>query len=817
MVDFTGVQTMDDILTQIMGSVFGGGAIGGLMGGLLKQPMYSMLGLQNGNQRDALLDFVLSSDKTPFGTAMELQNRRFTRIASANMQRLSNNAMRNWLADVGRTTMSYNSWLKQPGQQEAGADRSEAAYNAFIQNQAAGWSNNFLWKGLYQFADPDGMMAAQQYLQEAGTNVIRRGYLNGRRGAVLQARAVGNLFTNAKGEFSYNPADYGFMNVGEASAVAAALTKDLDFFSGSGVNSEKIKEASKRLDKMLKDYTQALAPLKDVFGKDVPAMIKAVEELSGKRLTQMDAAQVNRTVRQALDGAVAGNYTLEQQVQAGAAWRGALLQMNVPFLNDLSTMSVTGSILSATNVAGVAPRTMSAERWTKMASDRITRASVSAGGAAFAQAYAIMKSRDQSLTYDKFMSAYNSAFNGSIDQTLYRLTGTRNAAELARRGAESGYLADAYEEGVNKLAALEQGAGRSRARLRDMLLAQGYRSTDIDEAISYFNSTDRMHGTRVEADAGLSSGAGAIANALLVSPEYQDAMTGMRVLYSEKEAQARQAIVSRNRIISEKVRSMAPGSIGEAVRQFIAGDLTWDKMKKRNKEMFLIANSDAWDLGKKAYSIGKALFNYTGSKYGDVEALGVEAADYAIRTGATDENYLEWMEKFDKAKTRKEKDQAAEVLMAMQYGDSAEIGEYLRNGGDPKLIAKKMREAIRSGATSTFAIEVSDAIKGDKLLKSLSGNKKIEDKLQVITEGINAYTAEEGAVDIAGLKGVLTKAGVSSEMASELISNAGLQTNASLESILTDKFNILDDLAKALRDLVNKLSTKDGLSPEKEE
>lgn len=814
--DFSGVQTVDDLIMQLLGM---GGANASPMGMLMRpfiQPvLYSALGLQKGNQRDALLDFVAFSDKTPFGTAMELQNRRFTRIANANMQRLSSQAMHNWLADFGRTTMSYNSWV---GQQKAGADTSRAAYEAFIENQASGWASNPLWKGVYQFADPDGLMAAQQYLQQAGANVIRRGYLNGRRGAVLQARAVGNLFLNEKGEYDYNKADYGYMDVGEASAVAAALTKDLDFFKGAGVTPDGIKNASQRLSNMLKAYTNALGPLKDVFGKDVPAMLKAVEELSGKRITQMSAGQVGRMVRQVLDGATAGNYTLEQQVTAGAAWRGALTQMSVPFLNDLSSISVTGSILSAANMAGVAPRTMSAERWSKLSSDHITRASVSRGGAAFAQAFAILNARDPRLTYDRFMEQYNRSYNGSIDGTLYAMTGARNAAQMERLAGESGYLPRAYELGINKLAALDQSALQSRTRLRDSLLAQGYSSSAIDEALNYFNSTERMNNIEGINRSRMSDAAKGIANSLMSLDQYQGDMTNLRTLYSEREANRRASIISRNRAISERIKMMAPADMKEAIRMYMGGRSIGD-LRDSNKQLYAIVTSDAWKTAQTAYRAASLIG-------GNAE----DAAQYALMNGGADDNYIDWVLKYEQAKNPKDRAKAANVLAAMQYGDAAEINDYLQNGGSVGLISRAVKDFIGTKRESEFGVELSDRIKYDKMKKAIEGlqgrHKLTDTKAKTMLGQLVSYVDQEGAINTAGIQKALTKVhagvdnkgnviyndiGASEEAIKEIMSAAGMSSKSGLEEVLSDKLDLLGGLATAINNLVTELQKKNGI------
>ena len=121
--------------------------------------------------------------------------------------------------------MSFDSWrLTAEGSQYSDAEAG-AAYEAFIANKAQGQMSNPLWSMGYNALDPEGLNMAATYLQQAGANQIRFGALKGSRTAMLQARAIGQLFME-DGAYKFKASDYGYMSVGEASAVAAALTKD---------------------------------------------------------------------------------------------------------------------------------------------------------------------------------------------------------------------------------------------------------------------------------------------------------------------------------------------------------------------------------------------------------------------------------------------------------------------------------------------------------------------------------------------------------------------------------------------------------------
>ena len=797
-----GVLTVDDMLMRALG--MGGSPLGALLGPMLKPMLYGALGLESPGQRDALLDFVVSSNMTPFGTAMELRNRQYTRIATANMQRMQQASMQSWLTDFSKTTMSFSSW--KAARLADGAkleDLTNNAYEAAMREQARGWSNNPLWGFVYKSFDPDGMIAASEHLQMAGANIARRASINGQRNAFSQVRALNGLFK----EGAFNEADYGFMGRGEVAAVTAALTRDLDFFGGSN----NLKQATDKLRTTVQAYTKALSPLKDVFGKDVPAMIKAVEELSGRSFTSMGANSVGRMVRQVLDGATAGNYTLQQVADMSNAWRGALLQTNVPFLNDLSSTSVATNILNATVPAGAAPRYMSQARWENMAGDHIRRASISRGGELFTQAYAVLLQNNKSLTFEQFMDRYNNSYNGSITGTLYAMTGARNAADLQRMAGASGMLPQAYESNVNTLASLEMGARISRTRLRDRLRAQGYGSGAITEALNFFDRSSNMDFEAV-AGSNLSAGGKAVANSLLSLDMYQSDMTNLRTLYTNQEAAKRTQRISRARETADQIKLMAPKDLKDAINKLMGG-ATWDDLKASYKHLRKIADPEATaDAETIVAAIGTAASAMgLESSAGD---LATNAVLFRFSEGAASDKYLEYLDKYKNAKDEASKQKYAKHMLLYQYGDADKLEGYReRHKGKGGQLFKKITELAKTGDAGTIRAELSDYLIGDEL-KSVVANSDLDaDTKKAVLSNIDRMTAEQGQMSSGDWTSALTKTAegkelLSSEKALQFKEEAGIQQQ-SMESLLTDKFNILEGLVKAITDLVEQLKKSD--------
>ena len=339
-IDTTSPQTLtfEQIEQQMLNGVLGGTPLGPLVP-MMTPYLNQMLGLQGPGWRNPIMDSMVFSNMTPYGTYMSQMQNRFNRVANDALNRQSNAARRGWLENIGRTMMSFDSWKQtELGQQYAAATTDEKIlrqhYEDYISNEAIG-RDGWLAQAGYKFLDPEGYEAARNYLSMAGANLIRNGSVAGRRSAYMQARAVGGMFLDKNGKFDFNSADYGFMNIGEASAIAAAITKDTDLFSDAGFNSAKIKEATEKLRQKVQDYTKALSPLKDIFGSDIPQMITTLENISGQKFSQMDSATMALLSSKISIGMQVGGYDINQVLRGSMAMQETIDKMSVPFINGI--------------------------------------------------------------------------------------------------------------------------------------------------------------------------------------------------------------------------------------------------------------------------------------------------------------------------------------------------------------------------------------------------------------------------------------------------------------------------------------------------
>ena len=430
----------------------------------------SMLGLQN----DVLLNSVLFTNMTPYGAYNSQMERAINQAAGSALRLQRSNAQLAWLRDIGRASMSYESWLKQNNYRAS--DERHAQYENWISNQAYSRNDSMFWNAAYSLLDPDGLAGASEYLGAAASNVMRHSARRGNRGIWRQAKAIRDIFnTGENGAYEYNKFDYGHMSARDTAAVMAALTKEIDFFEGiDGTSTKKISEATKKLRDMTKEFTKALGPLKDIFGSDVPAMITTIEGLTGKKFASLDPTKITGVVNRAVAGMQSGIFDKNVLLATSAEISSNMLGMKVSSINDLSAGSQAMGILSRVQ-GGLRPIGMSEARYVKWVGDSMLRSSVSSGAEAFNQAYAVWKNdwenRGKSIAefaalYEKMRTDPNN--KRDADEALLALSGTHSFAELRQKAYGSAALEEAYTNNYGGIAAMWENAQRAIDMGRDL-------------------------------------------------------------------------------------------------------------------------------------------------------------------------------------------------------------------------------------------------------------------------------------------------------------------------------------------------------------
>ena len=567
---------MDALEQNILNDVFGNTALGPLMP-MLTPYLNRMAGLQGPGWRNPIMDSVIFSNMTPYGTYQSQLQNRFNRVANTALNRASNAARQKWVENIGRTMMSFDSWKNtETGKNYASIaeddDELRRYYDDYISNEALG-RDGFLWQTGYNMLDPEGFEASRTYLAQAGANLIRNGAIAGRRTAYMQARAVGNMFLDDKGEYNFKASDYGFMNVGEASAVAAELTKDTDLFSDAGYNPEKLKKATDALRTKVQEYTKALGPLKDIFGSDVPKMIEALQGLSGQRLSQMDPAKVASLTANVVAGHMVGGYSINEAMAQAGRMRQYIDGMNVPFINAMGAASQGLTYLNATST-GLAPAAMTEQRYLKNVEDMVVRTSNSQGAEYVNLAYAAWRARDENK--DKDFNAFQKEYDAlrkdmSTDAVIMRLGGTTDYYQLRNLGYKSKYFSEAIETDV--------GGRIARNEQLNTLISNGYLQATSDERDDYLAAVSAVQGdirlltdNKYLEEQGLSKGVTEQIQMIRQGFYGESLLTG---LHANAELRRKAPIMEKQirlRESLEKVKEAMPTGIKDIINNFISGE-----------------------------------------------------------------------------------------------------------------------------------------------------------------------------------------------------------------------------------------------------
>ena len=798
-----GAFTVDDMMTQALGSVLGGTPFASLQP-FLQGQAYSMLGLAGNGYRDALLDTVLFSNMTPYGTAVEMQRRQINRVAADALKIQQFQARTGFFQDLSKTAMSYDSWAALKPEN---AVLGKAGYENYIQNQAMGMSDNFLWSTMYQMLDPDGIIAAGQNLQQAGANVIRRSRTYGRRNAFLQARAVGNLFTDEQGNYSFDAKDYGFMDVGEASAVAAALTKDLDFFGGTDPKS--MEDAAKRLKDQVQAYTKALAPLKDVFGKDVPAMINAIEDLSGQKLSQMSSVRVQDVAQRVMAGAAAGNYNLGQLSAMTHQVGAAILGMNVPYINDLGALAQSQTILSVTE-GGLAPAFMSKARFDNMVTDATIRASNSRGADMLNLAYSAWKNEGAGRdggTMDKFMQQYNTLRETmGTDKAILAISGTNSLYQLEQVGARYSDYASAVEANLGGQMALGE-------NLDDMIEYGKYYidslegRTVYDRAVAGIKEHPEWLSNPELAPADLKGEIYAISYGKRgdgLAAGLQSAAN--RQKYKEAYQQQTKMMESANNI-----KGFLGSNLGSAVRMLIGGKMSANQIREVNAALSALDPEDQKMIQESSTRAISMMKKEDFATTEDYEKAVADQVKWEYNNGVNNLMYMdltaEWADAHAAGKDTAEIESRMNIVRNL---DQNLLGEYL-GAKDSEGYADRMQglKDFYYGKGGKSSIEATDFLRKEMITKSLMASKfgDSDNAMKAAEYMLEQESTATGSMTrqqlMSRAKGMEEAGMITAEQRVDLESSINKAYGPQDQTTqITDLFGSIGDLVKAVGELV---------------
>lgn len=441
----TGSDLFNQGLAKVLGAIIPGGEA---MAGLASPFLQRMLGIQN----DAMMNSVIMSNMTTYGTYQQNMNRMASMLGQQSAAPFMNAAQNQFLQGIARTMTSEEAYRQKFIEGKTNAP----TYQAYINSEVQGLKNNPITSTLYSMLDPMSMNDAGRYMGYTATNMIQAGLAAGNRNAFANVKTVmRGLFQDENGNYNFSSSDYGGMGQTEVTALMAALTKNTDFLKDADLTKAgSLGDAAKRLKDTVQEYAKALAPLKDVFGKDIPGMLQSIEELTGQSIATMDPERARSVAIRAIDSTNTGRYSLQHLTAISGVMNQQMRGMNVPTLNRLNATLYASRALDYMK-GGVMPNFMTADDFNNAAANLALSTASSNGADMFDQAYSLwahnqeMAGKDSSIDTFKDMVQKTAGPNGNMLKAAMAVAGANSSMDLERGMNYSGYRS-AKETGLGQ-------------------------------------------------------------------------------------------------------------------------------------------------------------------------------------------------------------------------------------------------------------------------------------------------------------------------------------------------------------------------------
>ena len=481
-------DAIQNVTGKILSSLIPGGAIASpFVTSILER--YTKLGHDQ-------LGAPLWTDMTPVGVERKRLNDYAGTVGDTVASEALTGEQRNIYAGIQRSLVSKQAYGEKHGL--SGKQLTER-YEQYISDQVDGMMANPVMGALYKALDPSNTAETGAYMSQATANLIRNGMAKGDQTAAIKARELtSRVFTSDDGKsYQFDKKQFGGMSQQEVAALTAALTKDADLdrlTNGADANdTKKLGDAAKAFQEKVKAFSSAIAPLKDVFGNDVPGMLKTIEEVSGQQISQISASRAAQLTNNIMARTQTGAYSIGEAAAMSEQLNKSYEQMNMSSVSRLMAPNVGLYVMDSIN-GGLRPSTMTAKDWSGSVADMRIRESAARNTQHVAQAYALWKQRkgNEKATFEDFQAeAVRKGYDTNATDALLKVAGVSSIQALSS-GMNYGTYTEAIQSGqaarMNSRAAGSARTTATRIALRGQtdLRRQMGRRTDatIDKAIA---------------------------------------------------------------------------------------------------------------------------------------------------------------------------------------------------------------------------------------------------------------------------------------------------------------------------------------------
>lgn len=372
-------------------------------------------------------------------------------------------------AGMFRESMSAEQWQKATAlHSQFGSDVN--GREAWARHKALGVVNNPMYQMASQFMGLDIWNNRTMRLNEAELLRTVGNDMYAQSGALTGGLAI-DAVTRLRSDPGYGGSSYGNFGQLGTDYIAKEIEKQNHFLRGYGGSDQADKSKIQQFRTKLQNMTQSLEPLKEIFGNDVPKMLQAIEQLTGKRSTQVSRTEIRTLASEMSLAASNGNYTAEEAAVLGMRLRSAASGKGVD-LGGTGSLVIANRLLGSTNgIAGFQNAKQVVER---MASEDVVNATSSGAARLVSGAYSVW-SRRTGGTYAQFEAQMQSLISSgrSVSQAAQAMAGTRNSNML---------YAESYTEAAQN--ARNQGVG--------YLVVEANQQHEINKSIKSFSKSRAM-------------------------------------------------------------------------------------------------------------------------------------------------------------------------------------------------------------------------------------------------------------------------------------------------------------------------------------
>ena len=411
-------KTLEDLLNEMLQKVLGSiiPALGPLVSGIASKGIRGLTG------NDVMWDTVVASNQTPNGIYAMQQRRRIDRMADQVRDEYQTESRRQVFENYARTLTSSKDYT--------GSD-----YEGFIKKQVEAWQANGFKTGVYDraaaFFSLDDTASSMANMRTLASNMAHHGLMledrNYMTGSSFVARNLfaGDKFDESKNNYElkrYDRKEWGNMGKEAVSALAASISKDTDMLNGYDfTKTEDLKGATEKFRKVVKNYAEALEPLKDVFGEDMTQMIQSLESMTGQSLTSMSPMQAKALSVQIADRTNAGMYGIGDVANMTGVMNASLSQMpGLGTYNYLSGTAQAMDVLDMTRNGGYSNSYRTKNQFNQFARSWVLSTANSGAADMFAKGYGLWRGRQQAAGVKDEEGLSFDAFKEQIQYKLWR-------------------------------------------------------------------------------------------------------------------------------------------------------------------------------------------------------------------------------------------------------------------------------------------------------------------------------------------------------------------------------------------------------------